>query len=49
LIRVPNHEGSAIAMVDKRSKPLVICNYNDNIRVPKHKGYAITTRDRVPK
>jgi hypothetical protein len=49
LIRVPNHEGSAIAMVDKSSKPLVICNYNGNIRVPKQEGYAIATRDRVPK
>jgi hypothetical protein len=49
LIRVPNHEGSAIAMAYKSSKPLVICNYNGNIRVPTHKGYAIVTRDRVTK
>jgi hypothetical protein len=49
LIRVPNHEGSAIAMAYKSSKPLVICNYNGNIRVPKHEGYAIVTRNRVTK
>jgi hypothetical protein len=36
LISVPNQEGSVIAMVDKSSKPLVICNYSGNIRVPKH-------------
>jgi hypothetical protein len=35
-VRVPNHEGSAIAMAGKSSKPLVISNYNGNIRVPKH-------------